>query len=166
MSLLFNIEPLWNIDEYKILNYKLDVHKDQDLIRNYINAGHRKESMTLYNYFEPNPMPDSIKHIKSHFNLKCMSVAINKFTPGQYLPMHNDLYQAYKKHHKLLDTQRIYRFIVMLEDGIEGQMLAIENNIHTMWKSGDTFVWSDCEKHTFYNISIKDRYAVQITGVN
>lgn len=165
MSHLFNIEPLWNIEEYKSLNYKLDNHKDQGLIKKYVKAGHRETSMTLYNYFEPNPMPDSIEYIKSYFDLDCTSVAINMFMPGQYLPIHCDLYQAYKKHHDLTESQVINRYIVMLEDGIDGQMLTIGNVVYTMWKAGDTFVWKDCDKHTFYNMSIKSRYAAQITGI-
>jgi hypothetical protein len=39
MSFLFNIEPLWNIDNYKILDYKLDFHKDQTDNLRYIEAG-------------------------------------------------------------------------------------------------------------------------------
>ena len=161
----FNIPPKWNILDYTNLDYKADFHKDQELVDTYVNAGHSRSAIALYNYFEPNPMPDSMTYIKSYFNLLYTSAAVNKFAPGQYLPIHCDLYQAYKTHYNLASDQIINRYIIMLEDGIDGQMLTIANNTYTMWKAGDTFGWTDCDKHTFYNMSLKDRYAVQITGI-
>lgn len=161
----FNIPPKWNILDYTNLDYKVDFHKDQELVDTYVKAGHSKSAIALYNYFEPNLMPDSMTYIKGYFNLQCTSVAVNKFTPGQYLPVHCDLYRAYKTHYNLDNNQVIYRYIIMLEDGTDGQMLTIENDTHTMWKAGDAFGWKDCDKHTFYNMSLKDRYAVQLTGI-
>ena len=164
MTFHFNIEPVWNMERYRALDYKLDHHKDTDLIQKYLDAGHSAEAMTLYNYFEPNPMPPSIEYICGYFpDLKNISVAVNLFKPGQYLPVHSDLYSAYKKHH-CLTNETIYRYIIMLEDGVEGQMSIIKDKVHTMWKAGDVFGWKDCEKHTFINLSTEDRYAVQLTG--
>ena len=64
ISYHFSIEPNWDIEEYKALDYKLDKHKDEDDNQRYISAGHLEESLQLYNYFEPNPMPDSIEYMK------------------------------------------------------------------------------------------------------
>ena len=162
--LRFNIEPVWDINVYKDLDYKLDHHKDLELVQQFLDAGHSADAMTLYNYFEPNPMPKSIDYIKKHFNLKHLSVAVNLFKPGQYLPVHKDLYGAYKKHHSITDAV-IFRYIVMLQDGLDGQMITIGSNVYTNWNAGDVFGWEDCDKHTFYNLSTEDRYAVQLTGV-
>ena len=161
----FNIEPVWNMERYRALDYKLDHHKDKDLTQKYLDAGHSADAMTLYNYFEPNPMPPSIEYICSYFTeLEKISVAVNLFKPGQYLPVHVDLYDAYKKLHRLTN-EIIYRYIIMLEDGVDGQMSVIGNDVHTMWEAGDVFGWKECDKHTFINLSTEDRYAVQLTGV-
>jgi len=164
MSFLFNIEPLWNIDNYKILDYKLDFHKDQTDNLRYIEAGHLARSLSLYNYFEPNPMPTSMEYIKSHFEkLHNISVAINLFKPGQYMPVHYDRFDAYKKIHKLNNVS-ICRYMVMLEDHASGQMLQIGNTVYHSWKAGAVFGWCNYDLHSFYNLSLVNRYAVQITG--
>jgi len=80
------------------------------------------------------------------------------------LPVHTDLYGAYKKHHGLTN-ETIYRYIVMLEDGVDGQISIIGDQVYTLWEAGDVFGWKDSEKHTFINLSTEDRYAVQLTGV-
>lgn len=160
----FSIPVNWSIDDYKKLDYKLDHHKGNEDNKKYIEAGHLTQSLTLYNYFEPNPMPNSIKYIKSYFNLKNMSVAVNLFTPGQYIPIHYDRYSAYKQVHRLNDDSNIGRYIVMLEDSYPGQMLQINNDIYNNWSAGDVFGWINDTVHTFYNLSVYNRYAVQITG--
>jgi hypothetical protein len=165
MSYLFSIDPLWNIEEYKNLKYKYDIHKGNEDNQLYIEAGHIPQSLSLYNYFEPNPMPDSIEYIKSHFSkIKNISVAINLFKPGQYMPIHYDRFGTYKKVNNLEDNCSICRYMVMLEDHVQGQMLQIGDRIYTNWKAGQVYNWCNYSLHTFYNLSIKDRYAVQITG--
>lgn len=160
----FSIEPNWDINEYKALDYKLDQHKDNEDNQRYINAGHLKESLKLYNYFEPNPMPKSIEYIKSHFTIKKKSVAINLFTPGQYMPIHYDRFTAYKKINNVDDGASICRFMIMLEDSVDGQMLQIGNIIYNTWQAGRVFHWCNKDMHTFYNLSTENRYAVQLTG--
>jgi hypothetical protein len=165
MSHLFNIEPLWNIEEYKSLNYKLDKHKVEEDNKKYIEAGHLPESLSLYNYFEPNLMPDSIEYIKQHFlKIKHTSVAINLFKPGQYMPIHYDRFEAYKKHYGLKDCS-ICRYMVMLEDSRPGQMLQLGSTIYNIWSAGAVFGWCNRDLHSFYNLSLQNRYAVQITGM-
>jgi hypothetical protein len=123
------VTPCWDMEQIKNLEYKADYHKDTALINKYVDAGHSLNHITIYNYFEPNPMPDSIVQIKKHFScLKNVSVAINKFTPGQYLPMHKDLYGNFKVLHGLEDKDAIVRIIVMMEDSVPGQILQIGDN--------------------------------------
>ena len=98
------------MDRYKALDYKLDIHKVQEDNQRYIDAGHLKDALTLYNYFEPNPMPHSIEYIKSYFpDLENISVAVNLFKPGQYIPIHSDRYGAYKKHNGITEDKIISR---------------------------------------------------------
>lgn len=166
MSRRFSIDPKWNIDAYKSLNFKLDKHKKNEDNQRYIDAGHPKDALTLYNYFEPDPMPESIEYIKTFFtDLKHISVAVNLMKPGQYMPIHFDLYGAYKKFHNLQDGCGIARYLIMLEDNAQGQMLQIGDLIYNKWQAGDVYGWANADIHTFYNLSCVDRYAVQVTGV-
>ena len=161
------IDPLWNIDDYRKLNYKLDFHKDRVLIEKYIESGHSRNHIVLYNYFEPNPMPESINYIKNNFDfLSNISVAINLFKPGQYLPYHRDLYEKFKSFHDIDRSSQIIRCIVMLEDWKPGQIMEIEKEVYSNWKAGDIFKWEDSEFHSFYNLSMHDRFAVQVTGIS
>lgn len=159
------IKPLWDISDFYELEYKFDVHKDSDLLETYKNSGHIMESMNLYNYFEPGPMPDIItSHIKPSFSfLENLAVAINLFRPCQYLPYHKDMYQRYRSVHNA-EYKSIMRCILMLEDGIPGQILEIGSKVYSCWPAGSWFSWVNEENHAFYNFSTKDRYAVQITG--
>jgi hypothetical protein len=55
--------------------------------------------------------------------------------------------------------------MVMLEDNYPGQILQIKDICISSWKSGDCFGWKYDDLHAFYNFSMNDRYAIQITGV-
>lgn len=164
--MITHISPRWNIDEIKNLKFTPSTYKDDGVISQYVNCGHSKSMISLFNYHEPNVMPNFlIDYIKPHFNfLNNIGLAINYFKPGQYLPLHSDLYGKYIKIYNV-NPQNIMRFILMLEDSSPGQILQIKNSCFGNWKSGDCFHWVYDDKHAFYNFSMKDRYAVQITGV-
>lgn len=160
-----HIEPQWNINEFKSLNYKFDTHKDQQLLDQYAESGHNMESMTLYNYFQPNPLPDCVfDYIVPHFdNLEHIGIAVNYFKPGQYLPVHVDLFGKYSKIHDL-DNEEITRIIIMLEDSKPGQISQVCDQTIGKWSAGDWFQWDRDDPHAFYNFSMHDRYAIQLTG--
>jgi len=158
------IIPNWNIEEIKMLQYKLDYHKDLDLIKAYAESGHNKESMLLYNCFEDS-IDVNFDYIRQSFSyLKNLSLAVNLFTPGQYLPLHSDLFQRYKEVHGLSTDQPIIRIILMLEDSVPGQIIQINDRTISSWKSGQWVGWVNDDKHAFYNFSKVNRYAVQITA--
>jgi hypothetical protein len=156
--------PSWNLEDFKLLNYKYDTHKDADLLDQYELAGHNREHMTLYNYFEPNPFPDSVKSIIANFKLNNVSVAVNLFKPGQYLPVHIDLFEKYRQVHNLNKDREIVRIIVMLENSESGQISQVCDETFGNWSAGFFLQWQESDSHAFYNFSMKDRYAVQITG--
>jgi len=149
--------------------YNLKYNKatiDEKYLKEYLDSGHSEEQMIIYNYFEPNPMPDCVYKIKENFsNLKPISVAVNFLKPGQYLPLHKDLYKKWMSIHGVKDIHRVFRAIVMLEDSSPGQILQIEQNLYTNWKAGDWFSWNGEECHAIYNLSLKNRFAVQVTGI-
>ena len=160
------ISPNWDLEEYKNLSYKLDTHKDSKLLDQYETTGHSRLHMTLYNYFEPNPMPSSVKDnvISSFTNLTNISVAVNLFKPGQYLPVHVDLFEKYRQVHNLNSTDKIVRTIVMLENSEPGQISQVCDQTFGNWSSGFWLQWEESDPHAFYNFSMKNRYALQITA--
>ncbi len=169
-SLRFNITPDWNIDDYKSLSFKRDTVKGQTTVQEYFKVGHKPKQMTMLNYFEPNPMPNSVEYVKTFFNdLVNVTAAVNVFEPGNYLPLHRDNYRKYRSVAKDVlqgrGIEAVYRYVVMLEDSAAGQMMHIKDTIHHTWVAGDVFGWVGDEMHTFYNMSLKDRYAIQITGI-
>ena len=86
------VEPQWNIQDYVNLRYNQDT-VDDTYLNNFLDAGHNRNQMCLYNYFEPQVMPVSIDYVKSKFNfLSNLTAAINLVLPGQYMPLHRDLY--------------------------------------------------------------------------
>ena len=162
--MISHVMPQWDIKEYQGLKYNLAYHKDTVLNDAYAAAGHDRDAMTIYNYFEPQPMPASIGYILQHFNdMDNIAVAVNLFRPGQYLPMHVDFYNRYSKLFDVND-RTIYRAILMLQDCEPGQILQIGRSAHARWSAGDVFWWRNDDAHAFYNFSMVDRYAVQITG--
>lgn len=160
-----HIVPQWEMAEYRALDYVLAYHKDTELNDLYAAAGHNREAMSMCRYFEPSPMPGSMRYILTHFqDLDNVAMAVNLFRPGQYLPMHSDLYDRYTELHNP-GRLPVLRAIIMLENCEPGQILQIGYTAHARWQAGDVFWWRDDDQHAFYNFSRSDRYAVQITGV-
>lgn len=154
------INPYWDIDYFKNLKYKKN--PDPILCEEYSNCGHNIESLTIYNCIEPNFLDFDKSKILKHFkDLKHPAFAVNLFKPGQYIPIHVDRYERYKT---LYSANKILRVIIMLEDSEPGQILQIDKDIVGTWNSGDWFAWENEEPHAFYNMSKKDRYALQLTG--
>ena len=159
-----HINPSWDIEEFKALDYKFDTHKDDGLLNKFASTGHSKMYMTLWNYFQPNPFPNVVfDYIVPQFDLENVSVAINLFTPGQYLPVHGDLYGKYKTFHGLTD-QTITRHVIMLEDSVPGQVSQACDVTLGEWKAGDWISWDNGDPHAVYNFSMQNRYAIQLTG--
>lgn len=162
----FNITPKWDITEFYNLDYFLTTHKDENLLSMYESTGHDKNKMTLYNCHEPSHIPKILyNYVKPKFYfLNHIAMAINLFKPGQYLPVHKDIFGKYKKIYNI-EFEKIVRYIVMLEESSPGQIIQIEDLSLCKWRPGDCFGWEDSQSHAFYNFSMKDRYAVQVTGV-
>lgn len=159
-----HIFPNWSVQEYFDLKYNQDTVSDEYLNK-FLDAGHNRDQMCLFNYFEPNPMPSSINYIKEQFsNLNNLTAAVNLIRPGQYMPYHSDLYYRWRHIHNHDTVESIVRIIVMLEDNEIGQISQIGNNVISSWKAGDWFSWIGSTPHAVYNMSLKNRYAVQITG--
>lgn len=153
-----------NIEEFKKLNYnRATITKE--FLNKYGIAGHNLSNITIWNYFEPNPMPDVVNQIKKHFDYDVCSVAVNLTKPGDYLPLHSDRYNRWMKVFDVDNVNKICRHIVMLQDCVPGQMMQIRENIFTNWTCGSYYGWQGTDPHAIYNFSTEDRYAIQITGI-
>ena len=166
VQMINHIKPNWDIENFYNLDYQLSTHQDKELVDQYLSSGHSEEKLSLYKYHLPNPMPKCVdEYIIPHFGfLDKVAPAVNYFKPGQYLPLHTDLYGRYIEINQV-DSNGGVRCMVMLEDNSPGQILQIKDVAHCNWKAGDCFYWDYDDIHAFYNFSMKDRYAIQITGV-
>jgi hypothetical protein len=75
------VEPQWNIQDYVNLRYNQDT-VDDAYLNNFLDAGHNRNQMCLYNYFEPQVMPLSIDYVKSKFIffiVICFKLLFNDF---------------------------------------------------------------------------------------
>lgn len=158
------IEPV-DIEPYKCLAFQEAYHKDFDLVKRYVEAGHNPSRMKVYNCFEHHGLPESALEIRDRFNwLQQKAVAVNLLMPGDYLPLHFDLYQAYQRTKNIKDKP-IERWIVMLQGSVQGQLIQIGDDVCGKWRAGDCFGWRGDDLHAAYNFSFEPRYVLQITGV-
>ena len=126
---------------------------------------HLADAMIIYNRFETHGLPDSADYIRSFFSdLKHVTLSAMLLKPGNYIPQHWDLYGAYRKVFDVKDAS-IMRAMIMLEDGVPGQIFQLGSDTITDWHAGDVFSWHDQTVHATYNFSMVNRYAVQVTGV-
>jgi len=161
----FHIHPQWNIEDFKQLSYTEAPFHDDYKIDQYTSSGHNRENLNIYKYLEPNPMPSCVhEYVFSFFSeLNNLVSAVNLFKPASYLPYHSDSYTRYKELFNIT-TETIVRSVIMLEDWEPGQIILIKDQSFSGWKSGDCFSWENDTPHSFYNMSLVDRYALQITG--
>jgi hypothetical protein len=165
--MISNIKPNWDIKDFKKLKYNLCTHKDKKVLDQYLTSGHDPKWLSIYNYHEPNPMPEVVhSYIKPYFSfLDNICIAVNYFKPGQYLPLHVDVFGKYVEIQKV-DPTKIVRYMVMLEANCPGQILQIKDKCILNWTAGDCFGWKYDDPHAFYNFSMNDRYAIQVTGAS
>jgi ABC-type sugar transport system ATPase subunit len=84
--------------------------------------------------FSPDNLSEMLPYIlivsstQKDFNfLKNIGVAVNLFKVGQFIPQHSDRYDRFKEVHNLSSIDSIVRYVAMLEDGLPGQILEIDN---------------------------------------
>lgn len=156
------IKPEWKIEDFTNLPYKLD--HDKEVVESYGRVGHSSTMMNLYNCFEYNLTFDRLPIVTQFNFLKNITLAVNLLTPGQYVPLHIDRYETYKRLFDITPDQTIVRIIIMIQDHSPGQMLQILDNTIGVWNAGDWFGWHENDLHGTYNFSKINRYAIQLTG--
>ena len=159
------IEPTWNISDLRDLNWQPTHHRDESLNQRYAHTGHSFDRMVIDICQHDQPLPNWALSIAAAVNLQHAAVALHRMRPGRYLPLHVDLYGAYKRINDISD-QSITRMIVFLEDHKPGHMLDIDGDVICHWQAGDWVSWQDDTIHAAYNMGTDDRYTLQITGHN
>ncbi len=157
-----HINPIWSKEDLTNLVFVEDFHKDKSLNETYIAAGHTLDHMRIGLLQEHMGLPSWVNKVKNNFKLNHMTATIHRLRPGNYLPIHVDLYGKYKEITGIKDN--ICRIIVFLEDWQPGHILDIDNNIHNNWRAGDYVSWTNDTPHAAYNFGLTDRYTLQVTG--
>lgn len=155
----------WRISDVYNLNWQPTHHRDDAVNQTYKMAGHSGDSMVIDICQQDQSLPDWAVAIGAASDLKSTAVALHRMRPGRYLPLHSDLYGAYRRINAIT-YQIITRMIVFLEDHKPGHMLDIDGDVICHWQAGDWVSWQGDTTHAAYNLGTEDRYTLQITGYN
>jgi hypothetical protein len=158
-----NMPVSWDMSDLYELKWQPTHHRDEAVNQRYLQSGHSFEHMVIDICQQDQTLPAWTKAVAAATNLQKHAVALHRMRPGRYLPLHIDLYGAYKQINHITD-QTITRVIVFLEDHKPGHMLDIDGNIIGHWRAGDWVSWQDDTLHAAYNMGTDDRYTLQITG--
>jgi hypothetical protein len=113
-------------------------------------------------------VPDAVARVfdpvRDLFGLDKMIYSLGRYSPGQILPWHRDLYPTYRDRNNIDDPERVVRIIVLLHDPAPGQQLWIQDQF-CGGRAGSWFSWQGATSHMAANLSEQDRYMMQITGV-
>ena len=155
------ISVTWKDSDYVDVDYIL-----------YPNPGHGVESKTkqwdLYkdaNHFTCNKVPAVFVKVAEQFQLQNTVCALLKQRPGQVLPFHADRYGTYADRNNVTDKSKIRRIIVFLHKQIPGHQLWIDD-VFCKGDAGSYFGWQNDTVHMAANLGSKDRYTLQITGLD
>lgn len=160
-----SIPVTWDIQELKNLNYEFGFFTSDPPVETYTAAGHDPYRISIWKYHQPKLLPASVEVLHQHWpNLINIGTAVNLYTPGQYMPWHQDRYGRYRKVNNLSENDTIMRIIIMTEDSKPGQIFQANDKTWGLWRAGDWFAWTNDDWHASYNFSNENRYAIQITG--
>lgn len=163
--MFFKTIPIpWHVSRHRDLIYTEDIFKDPEQINLWKSAGHHMPNLVigLHQLSEPY---EWMQPVTEHFGfLQDIKFCFHRLLPGQYMPTHHDRYEFYRKQHNISNIDDIQRYIVFLEDGVDGHYLAIEDSVYHHWKRGDCVTWSGGQFHNAVNVGNTVRYTLQITG--
>jgi len=94
------------------------------------------------------------------------SYALHRMQPGMLLPLHKDRYRYYSQSRNLKTTENVVRVIMFLSDWKNGHYLEINYSPITNWRAGDWVAWRNDTAHLAANLGHKNRYTLQITGID
>ena len=162
------IETPWQSIDYTNLKFTKREHeydkKGMGFETEKINFDTYGKNLSVYvgNSFD---IPVVFNQVSALFHLKEVVSNINMYKPGMLLPWHRDSYVTYAKNKKLKEIDKIVRIIVFLHDSQPGQQLWIEDKF-CYGKAGSWYSWQGSQTHMAANLSMSDRYMLQITGIS
>lgn len=162
------LKTTWNRNDYENLVYIKRQHEyakeGMGFETDKINFDIYGKNLSVYvgNSFD---MPEVFKDVSSLFHLQQIVSNINMYKPGMILPWHRDSYATYLKNKNYKEADNIVRIIILLHDSLPGQQLWIGDKF-CYGKAGSWFSWQGSQTHMAANLSITDRYVLQITGIS
>ena len=160
-----NIKIDWQ-DNHKNLDYVYEDFKDFNKINQWKNCGFdlKQLKIGLHQLKEPYAWMKCVTDVVDSLSIKNPTYCIHCLTPGNFLPMHSDLYGYYANKNSINDLTKIIRIIVFLDNAEPGQLLIVNNVSYINYKKGDIAWWTGKTPHLAANLSEINRYTLQITG--
>lgn len=130
----------------------------------YKDLGVPKEGSLHYMCIRPS-LPESLQSIIRPYKDLLFNYNFLKLTPGCSLMWHFDTYATFVKYNNIdeKDINNVCRTITMMQDWDYGQVLQVDNKVHTHWNAGDTYTWRGNEWHGMSNFGLNDIIISQVT---
>jgi hypothetical protein len=164
-----NIPVTWTSEDFYNVNYDCKVG-DQYLTSEDSDQpaySQKKDyiSIVKLDVYNADSIADKFFNGVDHFPwLKNKTYTLQRIPPGGVIPLHFDVYIAYKKKYNITDINKIKRIIIFLEDWKSGHILEVNNELVMPWKAGDWICWTGDDLHIAANIGLEMRHTFQITG--
>ena len=165
-NIILTMDPFWD-EEFKSLDYKLEVFNDADSINKWLVQGYPGKFLgQLCDMSKPQPSWNyRFVEFFSALGWKDIGTSYYRMTSGTILPNHSDRYKKYIDMFKLQGKEHtIYRALILLEDWKSGHYLEVDNVPIVNWKKGNYAIWNNDLPHLAANCGLEDRYTLQITG--
>lgn len=162
-----HIVPTWNYDvlESLVIDPHHEIYRGFDLVDE--KDRNRYPTSVAHDVHRDLPEFLNIDIFEKEFNwLSEKSYALHRMRPGMLLPLHRDRYRYYSQSRNLKSTKNIVRIIVFLSDWASGHYLEIDETPIVNWRAGDWVSWQDDTTHLAANLGHKNRYTLQITGID
>ena len=92
-----HVTPNWDVNDLVSLTWTTAHHRDDNVNQKLAAAGHHYDSMVIDICQQNERLPEWCYTHLDRWNLLNPSIALHRMQPGKYLPLHSDLYGAYKK---------------------------------------------------------------------
>jgi len=159
-----HVDPWWGTS-HRDLPYVNEVFNDPKSLREWRLLGYTQKRFTGDMYDMRQPEKDWLSKFKDHFALNHLSWSVYRMRPGDVLPEHADTYNRFCELHDLIDTKKIVRAVVFLEDWQSGHYLELNKKPVTGWRAGDWVTWNSDFLHLAANVGKTNRYTLQLTGL-
>ena len=167
MHKIGNIPVSWTLPEIENLDYFFTKFNDDESVQNWLRLYRREFTIgeqADYRTVQPEFTKQVIKDIIGQgIVLDNIGTSFYRMHPGDMLPYHQDQYVSYCRYNNV-DTSRVYRIIVFLQDWQPVFIFEIENQPVVQYTAGTYVFWHSDAPHLVGNMGSVPRYTLQITG--